>query len=255
VILGPYSKIAHFIVEEPIEDELAVEVGYDAFAVNGELPEQSFWGYEVKDAAYIGTSNPVPDRLLRPTTDFANILKQYEYRGFFSTELRVTRDNEFLIDPTLRCPSPPSEVECAIMTNFSDVVWEGAHGNLIEPEYSHPYGAMLVLKSQWIIEHALAVEVGRPERVYLHGHFEIDGKSYAIICEEFEEFGGAVGLGDTLEEAIEEAIDAAESVSAYQLQFSVSSLDDAMEAIEKGNDLGLTWNANTEQRLRKAIGG
>ena len=251
VILGPYGYIAHFLIEDPIDGE-AIEVGADIFAVNGEIPENGLWGYEQKDSCFLGTTNPMPDRLRYNTLQFAEILKEYNYRGVFSTEVRVTKDEEYLTDPTMRFPSPPSELECAMMTNFSDVVWEGAHGNLIEPQYSHRYGAMLVLKSEWIIEHALAVDFGRSDRVYLHGHFRIDGKDFSIVPEEFGEFAGAVGVGDSLEGAIEEAIDAAESVSAHQLQFSVSSLNDAMEAIEKGNDLGLTWSG--APKLKMAIG-
>ena len=74
---------------------------------------------------------------------------------------------------------------------------------------------MLVLKSDWIVENPLALKIGEKDHVFLHGHFQIEGEDFAVVPEEFAEFGGAVGIGDTLEGAIRQAFEAAESVSGY----------------------------------------
>jgi hypothetical protein len=240
-ILGEYGKIADFLVEEPIDAEDTVEVGFDGYCIDGKIPKNSLWGYEVKDAGYIGTTVAVPRRLKKSTQAFAEILASYGYRGPFSNEVKVTPNEDYLIDATLRFPSPPSDVECLITENFSEIIWEGANGNLIEPEYAGKFAAQIILKSDWIVEHALPLEVGRKDRVMLHGHFMIGGKHYAIVPEEFAEFGGAVGIGDTLEEAIDEAKDAAESVSAYQLRFDADSFEAALEQASRGAALGLDW--------------
>lgn len=239
--LGPYGKEAEFIVEEPIEGD-AAEVGYDTFAVKGELPENMFWGYEVKDAGFIGTTDPLPDRLLANAEQFSSVLQKYNYTGILSTEVRVTPDKDYLIDFTARCPSPPSEIECAITENFSDIVWEGAHGRLVEPVFAAKYGAMAVLKSDWIVEHPLAIKLNDSDRVYVHGHFRVDGKDYAVVPEEFAEFGGAVGIGDTVESAIESAYDAAESISGYQVRYDGDSFNEAIETIRNGEKLGINWH-------------
>lgn len=242
VQLGPYGEIAEFLVEEPIEGD-AVEIGYDTFAVNGQLPENMLFGYEVKDAGFLGTTDPLPQRLRDNANKFQKVLEKYNYTGILSTELRVTKDEEYLIDFTARCPSPPSEVECAITDNLAEIVYEGAKGNLVEPEFNARYGAMLVMKSDWIVDHALALQRGRSDRVFLHGHFKLGNKDYAIVPEGFPEFAGAVGIGDTVEEAIEEALDAAESVDGYQVRYDGDAFEEAIKTIRAGQKLGLDWHA------------
>lgn len=241
VELGPYSQLAEFLVEEAIEGDCC-EVGLDGYAVNGVMPESMLWGYECKDLAFLGTTAPLPPRLGRHAVEIENLLKPYHYSGILSTEAKITEDDEYLLDLCCRCPSPPSEIECVLMENFSDVVWEGAHGKLIEPEYRKLYGACLILRSDWIRDHPLGVEIGDKDRVLIHGHFKIDGKDYAIVPEEFPEFGAACGIGNSVEDAVGEAIEAAESVSAHQLEFSTSSFEQAIEAVKKGNELGLDWH-------------
>lgn len=248
--LGPYGKIATFLIEEPIEGD-AVEVGYDGYAVDGVLPENIMWGYEVKDAAFIATTDPLPGRLQNNAAAWSEILQEYKYRGIISTEVRVTKDKDFLIDATCRCPSPPSEIECALIENFSDIIWEGANGKLIEPEYKARYGAEFILSSDWIVDHPLALKIDKPDNVFIHGHFQIKGNDYAVVPEEFPEFGGAVGTGDTLEEAIAEAFEAAESVDGHRVHFDSSAMSEALETIERGEKLGLTW-ANFPKK--KAMG-
>ena len=169
-----------------------------------------------------------------------------------STEVKCTKNKSYLIDVTARCPSPPSEIECALIENLPEIVWEGAHGNLVEPIFSHRYGAQIILKSDWVVEHPLALQIGNPERVFIHGHFRIDGNDYATIPEEFAEFGGAVGLGDTLEAAVEEAYDAAESVKGHQIRFDESAIVDAINDIRNWEKFGLTWVNGTQ--LKTAVG-
>lgn len=242
VQLGPYGALAEFLVEEPIEGE-AAEVGYDTFAVNGKLPQEMLWGYEVKDSGFIGTTDPLPALLRDNANRFEKVLKEYSYTGILSTEVRVTPKESFLIDFTARCPSPPSEVECAITENFSEIVYEGAHGRLVEPEFKARYGTMLVLKSDWIVEHALPLEISdRRDQIFLHGHFRIGNKDYAVVPEGFAEFAGAVGMGDTLEAAIEEAYEAAEAISGYQVRYDGDAFSEAMDTIRNGEKLGLTWH-------------
>lgn len=240
--IGPYGKLATFLIEEPIEGE-AVEVGYDSYAVDGVFPENIMWGYEIKDAAFVASTNPLPERLRQNSEAWSEILQSYQYRGILSTEVRVTKDNDFLIDATMRCPSPPSEIECALIENFSEIIWEGANGRLIEPVYRARYGAEFILSSDWIVEHPLALRIDRPDQVFIHGHFRIDGNDYAVVPEEFPEFGGAVGIGDTLEDAIGAAFEAAESVDGHRVHFEAAAMSEALETIKAGEKLGLTWNA------------
>ena len=60
--LRPFGNIADFIIEEPIAGD-AVEIGVDGFCVDGEILHPTLFGYEVKDAGYIGSVAELPKRL------------------------------------------------------------------------------------------------------------------------------------------------------------------------------------------------
>ena len=45
--------------EDDVPD--AIEIGYDGFTVRGEWPDHSYWGFEIKDSAYIGKFVVVED--------------------------------------------------------------------------------------------------------------------------------------------------------------------------------------------------
>lgn len=246
--LGLYADQIIFLVEQAIEGD-AVEVGIDSYAVNGVFPSRVMWGYECKDAGYIGTTADLPGRLRRNMLAFEPVLREFTYRGPYSNEIRVTEDGkDYLIDVTARMPSPPSEILCKNITNFAEVMYQGARGILLQPDYAYRFGAQLVLKSEQLDEgHGLAVRIGMPENVLLHGHCRLEGEDYVISPSKIAEFGGAIGLGDTLSEAVSIALEAAESVTGYQVTFQEDALDKVMECIEKGEKLQLSWGEFTEE--------
>jgi hypothetical protein len=238
VKLGPYQHVMEFLVEEPIEGD-AVEVGIDSHVIDGELPATLFWGYEQKDSAFLGTIADASDRLTNVSKNLLPAL--VDYRGPLSTEVRVTEEHDYLVDLTARMPSPPSEIQVMNMTNFAQVVYDGAHGIQTEPDYKYRYAAQLVLTSDVIEEHPLGILVGMPERVAIHGHCRFNDRDYAASPLRIHEFAGAVGLANKLETAIAEAIEAAESVEGNHVKFDASALDRCMETIEQGDKIGLLW--------------
>src|SRR5215469_16966084 len=76
--LGPFQHLMTFMVEKPIEGE-AVEIGVDTLAVDGQIPLSLMFGYENKDAGYLGCCDAVlPERLITCTGQFLPILSDYE---------------------------------------------------------------------------------------------------------------------------------------------------------------------------------
>jgi translation initiation factor IF-3 len=238
VKLGPMQESIDFLVEEPIEGD-AVEVGIDRYAIDAQVPLTGLWGYEDKDHGYIGTTGKTPDRLNSVTQRFASILDGYS--GPLSTEVRVTKDQDFIVDFTARFPSPPSEAECLNIANLARLMYDGARGIWTPAEYRYKMVAQLVLASDVLEDHALAIKVGMPGRVMIHGHCCFDGRDYAASPLKIGEFAGAVGLNDDLEDAMAEALEAAESVEGDQVKFDASAFGRIMETIEQGNKLGLRW--------------
>jgi len=229
-----------FMVEKPIEGD-AVEIGVDSFAVDGEAPNSVMFGYENKDAGYLGCCGGIlPERLNICTGKFLPILSDYEYRGPFSTEVRSTEDGrDFLIDFTGRFPSPPSESQMLNMENAPEVFYQGAQGILVEPDWKFRFCAQFVVKSDVLENHAVGIKIGMPERVLIHGRCQIEDREYACSPNKIEEFAGAVGLADSIADACDEAFEAAESIEGDRVQFGKDALKEILETIEKGESLGL----------------
>ena len=107
---GEWSTILPFVAESDLPD--CVEVGTDGFTVDGQYPEKCLSGIEDKDAGYCGVFGnyaDLPEPVTRFNTRMAETFKEYQYRGFFSTEVRVGKDLEpYMID--LTCFSDDTEV-------------------------------------------------------------------------------------------------------------------------------------------------
>ena len=76
--------------------------------------------------------------------------------------------------------------------------------------------------------------------IKIHGHCRIDGRDYAAPLG-IREVGGAIGLGDCLEDAIAAAIEHAEAVEGLELEFDRNALKAATESIEQGREFGIEW--------------
>lgn len=240
---GPYAQEIDFLIEKPIDDEPCIEVGIDSYCADGLFPETIMWGYEAdKDNCYVGTTGALPKRLAEIRDRLSPELARQRYRGTLSTETRECESKSYFIDFTARFPEPPSSLQRFMISNWAEILWETANGRIVEPDFSASIGVQIVWKSNYGKDHPLAVSVGRPDRVTIHGHAVIDGQDYAVSPAELEEQGGAVGLGSTVAEALEDAVDAAESIQGREVKFDAGSLEKIAEAIQKGNALGLEWS-------------
>lgn len=238
---GPYGDYVDFIVERPIGGEPCVEIGFDTYVADGLYPDLIAYGYEAKDAAFALNTRSLPARLKQVAQKIQPILKDYKYRGPISTEVRVVPKGDYFVDLTARFPEPPSSLQRFMIANWAEIMYETAQGRIVEPEYLATFGIEIVMKSAWGAEHPLALQIGRPDRVAIHGHAVIGGQDYASSPAELEEFGAACGYGNTLEAAIKDALDAADSVKGFQVSYDASALDELIETIQSGSKLGLGW--------------
>lgn len=247
--LGPYASLAEFIVEDPINEDLCVEVGVDTFVCDGSSVENHCWGYEVKDAFHAATTAALPPKLQRSLDHHLAMIP--DYRGAISNELRVVPKHEYLIDVTHRFGLPPSQLQSAWIENFADVIYGIATGDVVEPEYRAPIGVQITITSEWFQLHPLAIECEYPDRVFFYGQCSIEGQTYAINVlrenvENLVEIGAAVGWGNTLEKAIANAVEAAEGVSGLYVGINKGNMTKGLEAIKDGNKLGLDWGGSTK---------
>ena len=240
--LGPGGAEAEFVVESPVD---GVEAGVDSYHV-GSWPERVLWGYEQKDAGYVGRVVEfarLPDPLRVTCERITPVLTEREHRGFISTECRITEEGvPYLIDPCLRCGSPPSEVQTALTSNLAGVVSEGARGRLVQPAFVGRFAAEVILRSAFSEEHFLALDIPEKvkDRIKLHNHCRIDGKDYVVPIG-IREIGAAVGTGETLDEAKARALEAADSVRGYEVEYDKAAFDELDATIEQGKKCGLDW--------------
>jgi len=243
--LGPYAEVTDFYVEPPIESDLCAEVGADpAWVCRGLFPARMLWGYEDKDAGYVGTTLALPPRMRGVLDKLTGILSAYDYRGPLSTETRECDDGKsYVIDLSCRFPEPPSSVHSYLASNWGEMMYACAVGEPVEADYEADYAVELVLRSESGADHPLAVTVGEPGRVRLHGHCRIDGVDYAVSPSEIREFGAACGWADNLADAADLALEAAESVKGDEVEFDSASLQRLIDTIKDGRQLDLGWGS------------
>jgi hypothetical protein len=244
--LGAKKRIMEFIVEEEIPD--AVEIAFDGWTIDGQFPKTTLYGIEIKDKGYIGRTRryaDLPEPVREVNAKLARTLRAYEYRNFWAAEMRLTKDGKaYVIDPCCRGGSPPSELYQAMITNLADVVWEGAEGNMVEPEYAGRWGAELLLISTWADKNWQAVEFPRSIRdhVKLRNLCVIDGKHYvAPQWTGCPEIGAVVAWGDTMKEAAAECQRLAEKVEGHYVEVPTSALDEAAAEIAKLDEYGISF--------------
>lgn len=242
--LGPFKEELEFIVEDQLPD--CCEIGLDTFNIDGFYPSVTAVGLEIKDLAYICQMIPyhkIPEPIRRWNDYFAPLFSRYGVRGTISNEVRIGEDKlPYMIDATIRAPSPPSELMQELWTNFSDIIWEGAGGVLVEPEPAAEWGVEIILKSHWA-EHNLQL-VDYPEefarQIKLYNCVVVDGKRY-VVCQgdEMTEIGAVVGWGKTLEAALSHCQKAGESIKGYGINFEVGAIEKAHEQMEHLSKIGL----------------
>lgn len=156
VRFGAIGEQVIFYVFDPIDTE--IEDGMDSYCIDGQWPTVAFHGMECKDKFLIGTVvniEEIPEEVTLVNDKIGPVLGEYGYRGFFSTEVRITKDKEsYFIDPTCRCASPPSQVMGELYENLGEIIWNGAHGVCIDPEPTAKFGVQGMLnvsgeKTDW----------------------------------------------------------------------------------------------------------
>jgi hypothetical protein len=224
-----------------------VEIGLDTFTVDGEWPKETLVGIEAKDVGYCGQVRPwakIPEPLRRWNERMSDVFAKAGSRTTVSNEVRIGKDKlPFMIDATIRMPSPPGELIQELTTNLSEILWHGAGGVMVHPEFAGTWGVEVLLRSSWANAHHLQVKIPDKFRrfVKLYNHVREEGEDY-VMCqsEDMQEFGAVVGFGDSLDAAVEMAKEVGEAVDAYGLKFSLGPVDQVREQIAKIEEIGVS---------------
>lgn len=243
--VGALADEYEFIVEDDVD---GIEVGYDGWTVNGEWPEAAYWGFEVKDKCYVGKFAPyaeLPAPILSINNKLEDILREEGAVGFCSFEFRLKKDGEALmIDPCLRCGSPPIEGTMEGYDNLGECLWEGAHGRLAPVKSAGEFVAIAMMHSPLALTAWVPIEVPQSiERwVKLRNKAVIGGKTYHVpTLGEMPEIGAVVAVADSLRGAIRLVRERAEKVRGYKVEVCVDTFDSVEEEIKKAEEYGVEF--------------
>ncbi len=234
---GGISEKVVFVVQDPIPD--AQEVGYDGFCIDGQYPKCSFQGYEKKNELYLGSwleNEEMPEMVTRVNEAMAPVFKEMGYRNFFASEIR----DEFFIDITPRHAGQTQEHLQETATNLPEIIWEGANGVLVEPEFSHKFAAEATLhytgcEEDWKI---LRISEEAKQWVKLVSYCQ-EGDLYHFPPGKNDEVGVVIGQGDTIEEAIENLHEHLELIEKEPVRAETQGFADILSDIKKAKGEGI----------------
>lgn len=242
--LGPRARTMEFLVEPSVK---GCEYGYDGYCIDGRFGRVALYGPEEKDAGYLGKVvdfADLPEPIRAPTEQFSRALGDLGMRGFFSDEIRIAEDGTpYLIDPACRCGSPPSESYIELFDNWAEVIWAGAHGEVIDLHPVAEYVAQIVLKSDWVTEDEY-LPVYYPDEigafVKLHNYCILDGE-VTVVPQDFPEFGSVIGLGSTRQSAEKSALSHAERIECIDLEYAKDVFQKIDKCLAEGRKVGVDF--------------
>lgn len=249
VTFGGLKEGVTFVVQDKIESD--AEIGYDGWSVGGKFPSKSYQGYELKNELYLGSllsyeDLPEPVRFVGEA--FSPVLKEFGYQNFFATEIRMADDTPYFIDPTMRMPGQTGEQMLETCTNLADVIWAGANGELIEPEYCALFAAEATMHYKgdgdgWKV---LNVPDKAKQWVKLCQYCIGDDDAYHFPPHANDEVGIIMGLGDTIEGAIEALKANFEHMKEEPVSIHVEGFSELLQSIQSAEKQGLEF---TDQEI------
>lgn len=250
VELGPHSDDMLFLVEYPIRGK--VELGYDGFFF-GDFPVRTLFGPEIKAKSYLGAVTEYKDldeRLRGINEALAPEMEAAGYRNFFSTEVRIAKDDDHfkdgtpvIIEPTCRIPSPPFEAELEAYSNLGEMLWHGSVGEVIEPEMADKFFAVARLLHDDEPENWRSVIIDPKVRqwIKLYDPYLRDDVYHLVPKGKALKIGAAVGKGATVEKSIEHLAENLEYLKEQPVSSEFETLTEALKELKLAEEQGVEF--------------
>lgn len=232
-------------VELLIQDDFpaVVESGGDRYIIDGKRTTKGSIGYEKKDSWYIYKVVPEFPKILDDIdAKMESEFKRLGYRGAYSTEVRINKKGEArYTDICARFGSPPGECLTETYETFAQDVFDVANGDMPKMKEVAPYGAMIVLVSDWNEKQEICVEFPKEikNNVKLRHSYIHEGNYYCIPNESYGYFGAVVSQGKTMKEAIDKANEYAEQIVCLGLEYTKISYDEAAKLLKGGKSFDI----------------
>lgn len=236
--LGPPKEKIVFYVFEKIDTD--VEDGVDTWCVDGAFPQMVMHGMERKDHAYLVGMQDIkdcPKYLQQMNECFGKKMAEYGYRGPFSNEAR----GEYMIDPTLRFGSPPSQIQTELITNLPDVMWYGANGECLEPDFDDDIGAQVLVTTDKGVDEHLTVDIPDELREHFKAAFAYDQDGVLRIAPNpLENWAGwIVATGKSIKDVARTLKDR-KALLPSGFECDITSLSDLLRELEEAEKQDIT---------------
>lgn len=241
---GPMQDVMTFLCEKNIKANL--EGGVDTYTVDGQHPSIAILGWERKDKGYFAVVKPyneIAPEFTKVHEPLWPILKEYGCRQFLSSETKITDDGRsFLLEPTVRLPSPAGEEQMELYENISEIIYQGAQGILVEPVVKVHFACEAMVEHNGNKDHWRSLRVPDSVRrwVKLYNTVKI-GDTLGIIPGS-ECIGAVVGIGDTPTEALDHLKENAEAIEDQPVTVHVESLADLINEIDESEAKGIPFS-------------
>lgn len=256
VIFGGYAERVTFVVQDDLPTD--VETGYDGWCVDGVFPPSSFQGYEKKNELYLGSVldyDALGEEIREVNDRMAPVLRDYGYRCWWATEIRVSDGVPYFIDPTPRMPGQTGEHQLESIYNFAEIIWEGANGNIVTPNYNYTFAAEATLhyktdtKDPTISDEwkSLRVPDGVRPWTKLYHYCVVDGVAH-FAARNTDEIGVVIGLGDSAEEAINHLKENLDAFDGLPVDADTSGFADLIDAIKHAEEEGIPFGGRLPKK-------
>lgn len=249
VIFGGMKEKVQFVVQDKIDT--VIEAGYDGWCIDGNFPKTSFQGYEKKNELYLGSLLPdkdIPDAVKFVNQKMAPLLKKFGYRDWWATEIRVTKDGTpYFIDPTPRMPGQTGEHQIENCLNFSEIIWYGANGIMIDPKWGWKFAAEATLHyDAGTLDPAISMEwkalriPKETKRWVKFYHYCRDGETIYFVPGN-DEVGVVIGVGNTVQAALDHLNRNLDELKSLPLHAEVAGFADLLKSIQKAQKEGINF--------------
>lgn len=253
---GPIKDEIVFVVQDAIED--AQELGYDGWCIDGMFPDETFQGYEKKNELYLGSMRPnsqLPEQVKYVNQQFAPVLAEYGYRNFWATELRIKGDTPYFIDPTARMPGQTGEQLLRTCANLPEIIWRGAHGEIVPPEWTATHAAeatMHYTESDPETWKTLEVPPSVEKWTMLYRYCRLDGL-YHFPPAKCDELGIVMGLDNNVKASIESLYEHIAEFKDAPVSFHTEGFVDLIAQIEDAESKGMEFSDKPLPEPEEAI--
>ena len=243
---GPFKEHIMFYVQEPVDTD--IEGGADTYFVNGKYPSKVILGFEKKGESYFATwkeREKMPPEIWKCSEALADLLESSNYCNMVSTEVRVKGDQSYLLDPCLRFPSPAGEEELEMYGNFTEIIYRGAMGEMVEPEMTAKFCGEAVIEYCGDKDGWKSVKVPEEVRqwVKLYSCGYEDGAYHFPPAQDPEAIGCIVGLGDTPQEVLDRLKEIREALKDSSVDVHIEPIADLFSEVESAEEAGIPFSS------------